>query len=209
MVGSGPRTNVLKAKCKMVRGALPTEFEFFGDLRQNYMRGLFILFLTVPMLEMWLLIEVGQVIGAWQTIGLVALTAIIGVSMLKRQGLKTLMRVQDRLNNGQLPAEELLEGIFLAVGGALLLTPGFVTDAIGFCCLLPFTRRWLARKLIKSGQFAAMQAGSGGMASGFQYQHYEEHSVGGGSIFDNDPRVIKDKGGKGEQVIEGEYRRED
>ena len=172
------------------------------------MRGLFLLFLTVPMLEMWLLIEVGQVIGAWQTIGLVALTAVVGVSMLKRQGLKTLMRVQDRLNNGQLPAEELLEGIFLAVGGALLLTPGFVTDAIGFCCLLPFSRRWLARKLIKSGQFASMQAGPGGMGSGFHYQHNEEHSVGGGSIFESESQAIRGKREKGEQVIEGEFRRE-
>lgn len=167
------------------------------------MRGLFFLFLTIPMLEMWLLIEVGQVIGAWQTIALVALTAVIGVSMLKRQGLQTLMRVQDRLNNGQIPAEELLEGIFLAVGGALLLTPGFVTDAVGFCCLLPYSRRWLARKLIKSGRFTSMQAGPGVMGGGFHYQHSEERSVGGERIFDNEPQINH------EQTIEGEYRREE
>ncbi len=142
------------------------------------MRGLFLLFLIVPMLEMWLLIKVGQLVGAWQTIGLVALTAVIGISLLKRQGLHTLLRVQERLNSGQIPATELLEGLLLAIGGALLLTPGFVTDAFGFCCLLPLTRRWLASKLMNSGMFVMSQASMGATVDPFnqqQFQHRHQH----------------------------------
>lgn len=183
------------------------------------MRGLFLLFLIVPMMEMWLLIKVGEVIGALQTIGLVALTAVIGVSMLKRQGLKTLMRVQERVNSGQIPAEEILEGVFLAVGGALLLTPGFVTDVFGFCCLVPYTRGWLARKVISSGNFAAMGSGVGGMGgdrSGFFYQQgFEEHVVGGERVYEErshqqkERNVIKDAGSSDDSsTIDGEFRRE-
>lgn len=115
------------------------------------MRFLFLAFIAVPMLEMWILIEVGRVIGGLPTIGLVALTAIIGASMLKRQGLATLTRAQQRMESGQVPATELIEGLLLAVGGALLLTPGFVTDVIGFCCLIPATRQALAQAVIRRG----------------------------------------------------------
>ncbi len=115
------------------------------------MRFLFLAFIAVPMLEMWILIEVGRVIGGLPTIGLVALTAIIGASMLKRQGIATLTRAQQRMESGQVPATELIEGLLLAVGGALLLTPGFVTDVIGFSCLIPTSRRALAQAVIRRG----------------------------------------------------------
>lgn len=105
------------------------------------MRILLLLFLIVPVLEMWLLIEVGGLIGALPTIGLVVLTAVIGVALLKRQGLETLWRGQQKLESGQLPAGEVAEGLILAVAGALLLTPGFCTDAFGFACLIPPLRR--------------------------------------------------------------------
>jgi UPF0716 protein FxsA len=169
------------------------------------MRGLFLLFLSVPMLEMWLLIKVGQVIGAWQTIALVALTAVIGISLLKRQGFKTLMRVQERLNSGEIPATELLEGVLLAVGGALLLTPGFVTDAVGFACLLPVTRKWLAGKIIKSGRFVIAQPGMGGFARGPSADPRFQNT---------DPRFHRSaREGfherRDENIIEGEYRRDE
>ncbi len=92
---------------------------------------------------MWVLIQVGGLIGALPTIGLVFLTAIIGLALLKQQGISTLFRAQQKMASGQVPAKELVEGIFLAVGGALLLTPGFVTDAIGFACLIPGVRHLL------------------------------------------------------------------
>ena len=109
---------------------------------------LLIFFLIVPIGEMWILIEFGSWIGALPTILLVALTAALGLSMLKRQGLSTLMRVRSSLEAGVMPASELANGVMIAVGGALLLTPGFVTDAFGFTLLMPSARQWLLKKLL-------------------------------------------------------------
>lgn len=111
------------------------------------MRFFLLLFIIVPVLEMWLLITVGQLIGALPTIGLVLLTAVIGVNLLRAQGLSTLTRAQEKMSGGSLPAQEMIEGLALAVGGALLLTPGFATDAFGFACLIPPSRKFLAEKL--------------------------------------------------------------
>ncbi|TVZ39978.1 UPF0716 protein FxsA [Alteromonadaceae bacterium 2753L.S.0a.02] len=105
------------------------------------MRVFTLLFIVIPILEMWLLITVGSVIGALPTIGLVFLTAMMGLALLRQQGFSTLIRAQTRMQQGELPASEMIEGIFLAVGGALLLTPGFFTDALGFCCLIPGLRQ--------------------------------------------------------------------
>ena len=100
-------------------------------------------FIVLPILEMYILIEVGGFIGALNTIGLVLLTALLGLMLLRQQGFRTLLNARNKLMQAELPTEEIVTGIFLAVGGALLLTPGFVTDFIGFTCLLPFTRRFL------------------------------------------------------------------
>ena len=107
-----------------------------------------LLFMLIPIVEMWILIEVGGWIGALPTIGLVVLTATIGLSLLKQQGLTTLMRARRKMDEGAIPASELVSGVMIAVGGALLLTPGFVTDALGFALLIPQTRKWLLFKLI-------------------------------------------------------------
>lgn len=107
-----------------------------------------LVFMLVPIVEMWILIEVGGWIGALPTIGLVVLTATIGLSLLKQQGLSTLMRARRKMDEGAIPASELVSGVMIAVGGALLLTPGFVTDALGFALLIPQTRQWLLFKLI-------------------------------------------------------------
>ena len=107
-----------------------------------------IIFMLVPIIEMWILIEVGGWIGALPTIGLVVLTATLGLSLLKRQGLSTLMSARRKMDEGSIPASELVSGVMIGVGGALLLTPGFVTDAIGFALLMPQARQWLLIKLI-------------------------------------------------------------
>ncbi|WP_237054680.1 FxsA family protein [Microbulbifer sediminum] len=112
------------------------------------MRPLLLLFIVVPIIEMWLLITVGREIGALPTIGLVLLTAVVGLAMLRRQGLSTVMRAQQKMQAGELPAREMAEGIFLAVGGALLLTPGFFTDALGFACLVPGLRQLLLGRIL-------------------------------------------------------------
>lgn len=106
------------------------------------------IFLIVPVLEIYLLIQVGTIIGAGWTVALVVLTAVIGVQLLKVQGFSTLTRARQKMDSGELPAEEMLEGMALVVAGALLLTPGFFTDVVGFFLLLPPTRRWLMKELV-------------------------------------------------------------
>ncbi len=107
------------------------------------------LFIVMPIAEMAVLIQVGTMIGVLPTIGLVLLTAVIGAALLKQQGLATLTRANQRLNSGELPAREVAEGLILAVGGALLLTPGFITDTVGFLCLIPGTRQWFVGQAMK------------------------------------------------------------
>ena len=107
-------------------------------------------FLLVPIVEIFLLIHVGGIIGAAWTILLVVLTAVIGVRLLKIQGVSTLKRAQNKMQTGQMPAQEMLEGMGLVVAGAFLLTPGFFTDAVGLLLLLPLTRAWLVGKIVTS-----------------------------------------------------------
>ena len=102
-------------------------------------------FIVLPILEMYVLISVGSNIGAFNTILLVLLTALIGFALLRVQGFRTLINARNKLGMAQLPAEELITGIFLAIGGALLLTPGFITDFFGLLCLVPVTRRFLLK----------------------------------------------------------------
>ncbi len=113
------------------------------------MRILFLLFLVVPIIEMLVLIEVGSFIGAFYTVLLVLLTAIIGASLLKKQGLSTFIRANQKMQSGQMPVPEIAEGLMLAIAGALLLTPGFVTDTIGFILLTPGFRSSFAKELAK------------------------------------------------------------
>ncbi|SEI60271.1 UPF0716 protein FxsA [Allopseudospirillum japonicum] len=115
-----------------------------------------LIFIAVPFIEMFLLIKVGQQIGAINTLLLVVATAVIGVALLKRQGSLLLNRAAWRLDQGQLPATEMAEGLALAFAGALLLTPGFATDALGFLLLLPGTRQALLKSLMRHVKFGAL-----------------------------------------------------
>jgi len=124
------------------------------------MRWLLLFFILVPLAEMLLLFEVADHIGGLWTVGLVVLTAVIGVQILKRQGIATLLRANQRLDRGQLPGQEMVEGFFLAFAGALLLTPGFITDTLGFICLTPPLRRAMVRRLLDSGVLTTVQSGS-------------------------------------------------
>jgi len=111
----------------------------------NLFQRLLLLFIIIPIFEIYLLITVGRLIGPLPTVALVILTAIVGTYLLRIQGLATLQNMQTTLAQGHLPTEALLEGILLLLGGALLLTPGFFTDAVGFSCLIPAIRRyWIA-----------------------------------------------------------------
>ena len=112
------------------------------------MRFFLIPFVFLPLLELFILIQVGDEIGAVFTIGLVLATAAIGLALLRQQGYSTLMRAREKAARGQVPAEEMLGGVFVALGGLLLLLPGFITDFIGLCCLLPPVRRLFMKGLL-------------------------------------------------------------
>jgi UPF0716 protein FxsA len=126
---------------------------------------LLLLFFTIPLVEIYVLLEVGGAIGVLPTIAMVVLTAVIGAGLIRAQGLATLGRVQQQLERGELPAVGIIEAALLLVAGALLLTPGFVTDTIGFLILVPPLRRWaiesfLARRIVAGGM-ARGQHGAG------------------------------------------------
>lgn len=109
---------------------------------------LFILFLTIPLIEIIILIEIGQIFGIGYTIALVIGTAALGAALLRHQGLSTLAKVQMNMDQGNLPATELVEGLMLLIAGALLLTPGFFTDVFGFLVLIPALRQKVAQTLL-------------------------------------------------------------
>ncbi len=112
---------------------------------------LWVLFVLVPLVELFLLIWMGRAVGLWPTIALVAATGILGALLARREGLRALTRVRRELAEGRIPTASLLSGAAVLVGGALLLTPGILTDLIGLALLLPPTRelafRWIRRRL--------------------------------------------------------------
>jgi UPF0716 protein FxsA len=111
---------------------------------------IFLFFLIVPFVEIYLLLQLGGIVGVLPTVLLVVFTAVLGAWLLRRQGFSTWQRLQSNLAKGKVPAYEMIEGPILLVGGALLLTPGFFTDALGFACLIPQTRRKFAKYLIEN-----------------------------------------------------------
>lgn len=121
---------------------------------------LFLFFLIVPFAEIYLLLTVGGIIGAFPTIALVVFTAVLGAWLLRQQGFQTFRRFQENLAQGNIPTYEIIEGPILLVGGALLLTPGFITDLLGFICLCPPLRRKLAQYIIEKHLIQVMQSES-------------------------------------------------
>lgn len=128
-------------------------------------------FVLVPIAEIALLIHVGGLIGTWETVGLVILTAVIGTALFRAQGMRVLMRAQDVMEQGGFPAKELFDGVCILVAGVLLLTPGFLTDALGLALLVPGLRDGIGRLLWhaarRSGHFqmhmhTSSHTGSGG-----------------------------------------------
>jgi len=112
---------------------------------------LILLFTAVPLVELALLIKIGQYIGMGYTLGVVIFTGVTGAYLAKMQGLATLRRIQEDVNQGIMPADKLFDGVLILCSGILLLTPGFITDIIGFIGLIPLTRNlfktWLKRKI--------------------------------------------------------------
>jgi UPF0716 protein FxsA len=147
------------------------------------MRFILPFFLLLPIIEITLLIKVGQHVGVLATLGLLFFMGVFGMFLLRQQGFSTLLRVNERIQQGGLPAQEIVEGVVIAIGAVFLVIPGFFTDILALFCLLPPTRYLLVRRLVKKGVFMTNPNGAG------QFYSYSSSSA--------------------EDVIEGEFSRDD
>lgn len=150
-------------------------------------RTLFVLFLIVPIVEISILIQLSDVIGGWPTILLVVLTAYLGAKMVKQQGLATLAQIQQKSAQGQIPGEELFSGVCILISGVLLLTPGILTDVLGFALLTPAIRKVMVTELKKRIHLFA--ANSGGAQGGFSFSstdfgrhQFHTHNLDGANV---------------------------
>ena len=155
-----------------------------------------LLFIALPIAEIAVLIKVADVIHLGPTIGLIILTAIIGVYLLRRQGLSSMMRAQSSLNEGRLPVESISDAVGLLLAGAFLLTPGLITDSLGFALLVPAVRHGIASHLFKK-------------AAKSSNIHVDMFGMGGqqgpdGNPFDGFPPRPSDPRSDSGPVIEGE-----
>lgn len=140
--------------------------------------------LLLPIIEITLLIKVGQHAGVLATLGLLFFIGVFGMFLLRQQGFSTLLRVNERIQQGGLPAQEIVEGVVIAMGAVFLVIPGFFTDILALFCLLPPTRFLLVRRLVKKGVFMNDANATG------QFYNYSSRT-------------------SAEDVIEGEFSRDD
>ena len=108
---------------------------------------LFLAFTIIPIIEIYLLIEIGSMFGALTAVALVILTGFLGAFLARMQGLQTLYRIQESLREGRMPSGELLDALLIGIAGLVLLTPGFLTDSAGFLLLIPSTRNAIKNRL--------------------------------------------------------------
>ncbi len=132
------------------------------------MRGIPLLFLLLPIAELIVLIEVGSEIGALAVIGLLAAGVFAGLAVLRGRGMASLMGARSRLASSDQPGLEVVDSMLLTLGGLLLVIPGFITDAFSLVFLLPWTRRALAQRMLRSGGFQAFGATPGGSFTVFR-----------------------------------------
>ncbi|MDO7084233.1 FxsA family protein [Pseudocolwellia sp. AS88] len=177
-------------------------------------RFLFLLFIIIPIIEITLLINIGEVIGAWPTIAIVIITAWLGAKNVRQQGLATMQSVQTKMAQGEMPSAEIVTGLMLMVAGVLLVTPGFVTDILGLLLLVPSVRKALGASVQK--HLHTRQGSTFGASAHF---HSSDFSQGGGNVYENEmdnstvftekePAILERKPHKGE-TIEGDFERKD
>ena len=129
-------------------------------------RFLVIAFIIVPIIEIYLIVQVDAAIGGWETLGLLVLDSVVGAWLVRREGFSILARVQTTLSRGELPTNDLVEGLLVLFAGALMLTPGFLTDALGFVLLLPPTRA-MVRNVLKTRFAGRIRVGRGAYGGPF------------------------------------------
>ncbi|MEE2604161.1 MAG: FxsA family protein [Pseudomonadota bacterium] len=159
---------------------------------------IFFFIFAFALLEVLVLAKVAGLIGWPITIIATVVTALLGSYLFRRQGLETWVRLNQRMQQGDMPGQEMVEGIMLLLGGALLITPGFITDAVGFALLLPGSRRAMARKVIEKGTLQGFTTMQG---AGFTYSSYTRQG----------PNPFQQPPGRddGNVTIEGEAHRTD
>ena len=162
--------------------------------------GLLILFISVPLIELALLIELGRQIGFWWTISIVIITAVVGTAVLQQQGLETIGRINKSMASGVPPIEPVVEGFFLLLAGAFLLTPGIITDAVGFVLLIPPLRRSFARWSFKR----VLSSANVHVHTSTTYSSTESDAGGY-----TDPRGPGSRSAGSGPIIDGEYERVD
>lgn len=172
-------------------------------------RVLFILFIIIPIIEISVLMQVGELLGMWPTIGIVILSAWVGAKYVRQQGLATLQSVQTKMAQGEMPSSEIVTGLMLLVAGVLLVTPGFVTDIFGLSLLVPSLRQVIAASVQKHINVNAHVAGNSAGAS-FQYGKTYEGNTYENEEFSHTPnqenKVIPQHHS---ETIEGEYTRKE
>jgi len=109
---------------------------------------LLVLFVSIPLVELWVILEVNRLIGIGWTVVIVIGTGIVGAALARRQGVKVYAAIRRELENGRMPADKIIEGLLLLAGGFMLLFPGYCTDFVGFMLLVPGNRR-IIREVIK------------------------------------------------------------
>ncbi|MFM1549888.1 MAG: FxsA family protein [Lentisphaeria bacterium] len=162
--------------------------------RVNLLILLILVLIVVPAADFILLLAAGGRIGWLTTLALAVLTGIIGAGLAKQQGMRTWIEIRHSLSRGQLPSAPLLEGAMILFAGAVLLTPGFITDAVGFLLLVPLPRRWLAGRVVahfrKRMQANQEQQSANGNAWNFSAQWSTKTAQDDDEIIDMDPSSV-------------------
>ena len=170
---------------------------------------LVLLFIVVPILELWLIIEIGGLIGVWPTIALLLADALLGALLLRHQGRGAWRRFNQALAEGRFPGKEVADGLLIAIGGTLLLAPGFLTDIVGIFFLIPPTRA-IVRRLLKGmvGRRIVVMGGPAGAAYGaasagsraYGYAKRDEGGANGADPSSNGARRDYDFEGSAEEI---------
>jgi len=177
-------------------------------------RILFALFIIVPIIEITVLMQVGELIGAWPTVAIVIISAWLGAKYVRQQGLATLQSVQTKMAQGEMPSSEIVTGLMLLVAGVLLVTPGFVTDIFGLSLLMPAVRQALAstvQKHIKTSQGSTFGANAHFHSStftqqnGHTYENEVDFEVDSSDVFTQKKPISHHQG----ETIEGDFQRKE
>lgn len=171
---------------------------------------LFLAFLLIPVAEIYVLIQVGGVLGVLPTIGLIVFTAVLGSMLIRSQGLATLAGVRTSMEHGEVPAIQLMEGMCLLVAGALLLTPGFVTDSVGFILLVPPLRRAMILTVLERGVLRTVAGSATGATSApFRARQGPTTDVKSRGNADSQQQGSAKTGARTGKIFDGEFERED